>query len=268
VFHYYIKTEITLFACSPPAQMFAASVLGYGTMFLAGVDFGFDAKLSRFTNYTKKRDPQPISAIKRIFGYKEGDIGIWEEHKHETPPNYDGPPMDGNMHPDTIVLSNNGLLTQSVHVYYKKNFLSAWNLCGKTIYRMGHGIMTEVPEVKVEDVMARQGYGYTTQPQAYIEEQSENYLATVGAFVLNTSAGKLFIEAKDPENDLVAYMKGMRSRYVCDICGIHLTHPELDVDHSGDLCPRCQRGHTKHEIEVDIESNMARIRARLSSKKP
>jgi len=44
-----IPTEITVFACSPPMEMFAAEVLGYGNIFLSGCDFAFSYGKSRFT---------------------------------------------------------------------------------------------------------------------------------------------------------------------------------------------------------------------------
>ena len=40
-FTYYIRTDIVLFACSPPMQLFVAQLLGYKNIFLCGVDFGY-----------------------------------------------------------------------------------------------------------------------------------------------------------------------------------------------------------------------------------
>ena len=50
-----IRTELTLFACTPPAQIFLAEILGYARCFLMGVDFAFSPKLSRFTRWQASR---------------------------------------------------------------------------------------------------------------------------------------------------------------------------------------------------------------------
>ena len=48
-----IQTEITMFACTPPAQLIAAQVLEYGPVFLTGMDFCYVNDKLRFTNYVK-----------------------------------------------------------------------------------------------------------------------------------------------------------------------------------------------------------------------
>lgn len=58
-----IKTELTMFACTPPAQLFVAQVLQYGAVFLAGMDFCYLDGKTRFTDYSVKEydaDGNPI----------------------------------------------------------------------------------------------------------------------------------------------------------------------------------------------------------------
>jgi hypothetical protein len=64
-----IKTELTMFACTPPAQLFVAQVLQYGNVFLTGMDFAYINNKIRFTNYT-------------IEGHNDDGSPIWEKHEH------------------------------------------------------------------------------------------------------------------------------------------------------------------------------------------
>jgi hypothetical protein len=242
VFHYYIRTEVTLFACSPPIQLFIMDILGYGTVYNCGLDWGYDPKKNK----------------KRFTSYDFDSNGIWQEHKKPFV-----------MH-DRIIVANNGMMTEEVHVYYKKNYLSAWKLCGKTMYSTDHGILVEVPFIDIKDVVACQGYGMPQQSKEFIADCVEPYLALVGAFVLETEQGMSFVESQNPSVDLVAFMHEILRRYVCDgACKakIMFNDPNDKNDHEGDECPQCHQGKLSHEIEIDIKKNMERIEARIEQAK-
>lgn len=51
-----IQTELTMFACTPPAQLFVAQVLQYGAVYLVGMDFAYTYGKLRFTNYTAEEE--------------------------------------------------------------------------------------------------------------------------------------------------------------------------------------------------------------------
>jgi len=240
IFHFMIKTEITLFACSPPMQMYVAQVLGYGNIFLCGVDFGFHSGKERFTSWEKKD-------------------GEWVEMKH--------PLEEGT----ATITGTNGVLTQDIHLYYKKNFMSAWRLSKQSVYTCDKGLISEAPYRDIEMVVRHQGKDskhFPKQTEAFIADRLEPYLAAVGAYVVKTSGGLAFVEAPEPETDLPGYMASILNQYECTIC--HSQAQGNDgKDHTGEDCPACIQqkqiqdvpiGKLKHRVEVDIAENMKHIR--------
>jgi hypothetical protein len=233
--NHYIKTEITLFACSPSLQIFCASCLGYGTQFMYGLDLGFHSGKERFTNYTL-------------------DDGEWIRHEH--------PLSEVGQRP--VMRSLNGLLTESIYFYYKKNILSSWVCGGQTLYSMDYGIITEMPHAFPQDVIQSGGYGYRYQSPEEISDMAEPYLASVGAYVLHSNAGQgsVFIECGNPFSDLPDYMRRMNRQFSCPVCG-SLFGRDDDMDASGMPCPACEKakrpGKLVRHTPIDVESNMERI---------
>jgi len=248
IFHFMIKTEITLFACSPPMQMYVAQVLGYGNIFLCGVDLGFHSGKERFTSWEVKD-------------------GEWVEVPH---------PLEDDT---ATIIGNNGVLTQDIHLYYKKNFLSAWRLSKQTVYSCDHGLITEAPYRPIDLVVRHQGKHpkhFPKQTEEYVASRLEPYLAGVGAYVIKTSNGLAFVEALDAEKDLPAYMGSILQQYQCTTC--HSQAQGNDAkDHSGEDCPACTEqkkinpaipvGKLKRRAEVDIDANMKRIRMMIERSK-
>jgi len=228
VFHYYIRTEIMLFACSPPLQLFVADILGYGTIYTCGVDFGFHSGKERFTSWD----------------FDENNI--WQEHKH---------PFEMN---ERIVKTNNGLYSEEMHIYYKKNFLSSWRLSNKTMYTTDHGIITETPYIDITDLIVNQGYNQPQQSSQWIADNVEPYLALVGAFVIETPKGLSFVESNNYQIELPNFMREINKRYQCPKCKVQLLVKDND-SHVGSECPQCHEGKLEYEIGVDIKQNMARI---------
>jgi len=231
-----IKTQVTLFACSPPGQLFSAQVLGYTNIFLTGCDFGYTNGKDRFTEWTCKN-------------------GEWDEH----PKPYDALPQDVK---DRTVMSNNGILMDIVHTFYKKNMISAWRLGLQSCWTMGETTITEMPKADIKHVIERQGEhikGYSTKQ---IEDISETYLAGVGAFVIESPAGFSFVESEKPEDELIKYMTGMRRQYICNTCQTPLTANGDDDMEAGE-CPVCKQKTLKRRFDIDIDANMKRIRTRV-----
>jgi len=233
--NYMIRTEITLFASSPPMQMFVAQVLGYGTIFLCGVDFGFHSGKSRFTEYVPSE-------------------GKWE--KKESP--------IGN---NATIVGDNGVLTQDIHLYYKKNFFSAWRLSKQTVYSCDKGLLYEVPYKDIQEVVKNQGEGFLVQDEAFIAEIAEKYLIRVGAFAVYSSKGLSFLEFKE-KNDIIGYIDNLKKRYTCPVCKAPLMAND-DKDHTGENCPNCeankkfmvepQQGKIERAIQVDKQKNADRF---------
>jgi hypothetical protein len=232
-FHYYIRTAITIFACSPPMQMFVADKLGYGTIFLAGLNWSEYKGKRRSTEYTCAD-------------------GKWEAHPN--PYTEEGVAANGD-----VVISNNGRKTRAIHLYYKKNLISAWRLSHQTMYNTDEkGILTEVPYTSIIKVMQKQGKNYPVQSHAMVDRITERYLASVGAFVIVTEKGVAFVESDNPGVELRKFMEGVSSRYRCDKCGSEVV-AEDGKDHQNEACPGGCGGNIHRVTEVDIEGNMRRI---------
>lgn len=225
-FHFMIRTEIVVFACSPCMQLFAADLLGYGACFLAGVDFGFVDNKERFTDWDFD------------------DNGNWRENVH---------PFMAN---DKTIVGNNGVPTEDIHLFYKKNFLSAWRLSHQTIYSTDRGLMKEVPFIPIGEVVACQGLCGEKQKEEDIDTITEKYLANVGAFVIKTKkAGIAYVESAAPEKELLAYMQGLNRSYECSRCRQKFTlkddSKEIDLH-----CTNCGGETLVQNVAVDIDSNM------------
>jgi DNA-directed RNA polymerase subunit RPC12/RpoP len=158
-----------------------------------------------------------------------------------------------------LIECNNGLYTHPIHLYYKKNFLSAWRLCCKTIYTTDHGIITEIPFMDMNDVLKCQGYKLKQQGIPYIAEHAENYLASVGAFIIETNKGLSFVESAAPLTDLPQFMQQVNRRYACNQCGIRVNADKDDPKPEELKCTHCVGGIFIREAEIDIENNMRRI---------
>lgn len=241
LFHYYIPTEITLFACSPPIQMFCADILGYGTIFLSGVDFAYSKDKDRFTDYTID-----IEASNNPDNFKLDGIDnkVWIEHKHPYVP------------VDDEVTTNNGLKTHQVHLYYKKNMLTAWRLSKQTVYTTDHGAITEIPFVDIEHVIKKNGYHFNKQSPGFIADSVEKYLASVGAFVVETKAGGMsFVESVNVEKELTNFMYQIFNEYHCPECKQNIKADNRN-EHVGELCPTCKKGKLVHINDIDIPKHI------------
>ncbi len=199
VFIMLIRTEVTIFSCSPPLQLFVGDRLGYGICYIAGLDFGFHSGKDRFTSYTVVNEVHEVQA----FGNSPG-ISIppeWEEHKHP----YVRPPKDDPKQQQPITC-NNGSLTDTMLLYYKKNFISAWRLHGKAIYttdRHDLGTITEIPYMSIDKVVLSQGKKGGKRPEKWVHKQADRYLASIGCYVVQTAEekpGYNFIESQEPRN--------------------------------------------------------------------
>lgn len=199
VFKPIIRTQMTVFACSPPAELFAAETLGYGRCFLVGCDFAYNIVKDRFTGY-----------------YQRG--GVWMEDKHPYVPNEE---MD--------IITNNGLITSTHHLYYKKNMLSAIRLSLQDVWVCGKGAITELKNVTPERMVKHPMSGRQFKKSEYIKVL-EKYLGSAGAYVIdskvNDRAACTFVESERPEVEILAYATQMFNVYKCKDCDTQMTANE------------------------------------------
>jgi hypothetical protein len=248
-FNFYIRTGITIFACSPPMELFAAEILGYDKFFLAGCDFAFHSDKERFTDYTidSKIYDHGMCPENRFFSPFDNFQTLWKMNEH--PFNKDDP---------DLVLTNSGLYSKQIHLYYLKNFISAWRLSGKSVFTTDHGAMTQIPFKDIETVIKHQG-DFPYQDRKVINSICDTYLASTGAYVIETDKGVSFIESVDYEKELPKFMNDVMKRYKCDFCKGELIAND-EIIHDGEECPQCKKGKVSRAIIIDIETNMKRIK--------
>jgi DNA-directed RNA polymerase subunit RPC12/RpoP len=270
-FHFYIRTGITIFACSPPMELFAADILGYEKIFLAGCDFAFHSDKERFTSYTidlSRWDYNTLIEKSKLVNTnncidnKEWDL-FWD--RFNTTFNEEKPIIPNwieNKHPldpldPALVKTNSGLLSAQIHLYYLKNLISAWRLCGKSLYTTDHGAMIQVPFHDIKAVIKYQG-DFPLQDKKVINAICDNYLASTGAYVIETNKGVSFVESADYKNDLPKFMSEVSKRYTCAVCKSKLTSND-DKIHDDEECPNCHMGKIFRDVIIDVDKNMERI---------
>ena len=225
-FHVMIPTQITLFACSPPCQLFCAQVLGYGPIFLAGCDFGYHAGKLRFS------------------GWKDGEL-------------------KNNALPEEIpadwIEGYNGVMTDEMQLYYKKNFLSSCRLSLQNIVTTDHGLISELPYTDIETVVRKKGRDIKGFTRPELIDSLETYLAKVGTFVVTADAkGMSWIESTDPMKEIPGYINAINHKYICEQCGATATAPDDGTDYTGNECLKC-KGKIKIQYPTNLERNMKRI---------
>lgn len=223
-----IKTEITMFACTPPCQLIVAQILGYKMCFLVGLDFAYPGDKYRFSDWVY-----------------EGDM--WTQRAY---------PIDKDKE---YVLTNNNVKTEPLHLFYKKNFISAWRLSLMQCYNIPGGGVTEIPEANIDKVIKTTGRAYKPIPGELIIKKSERYLATIGCFVIDYDKGHGFVEADDLKT-LENYMVYQNRIYVCDSCEAEAL-ANVEKDHTGQPCQKCGVGKMVRVNRIDVEKNIKRLKA-------
>jgi hypothetical protein len=244
--------------------MFMADMLGYGNIFLAGVDFAYSETLDRFTSYTVKpqidKEPELIS-VPMSKEYPAGLKNItpeepieWEEHVH---------PFVYN---DKMIKTKNDLWSDTIHIYYKKNMISVWRLSNQTVYTTDHGSITEIPFMDIKKVLKYQGVGdyFPAQSKQFIAHAAETYLAGVGAFIIETKSGVAFVESMVPWLDLVDHMLKMQNQFYCSNCKVNVIANDFE-EHTGETCEQCKNGKLTHAHDINIQENVKRIKFLLQA---
>ena len=231
-----IPTGIAVFACSPPTQMFAADIMGYGTVFSVGVDFCYHSGKERFTNWTV------------------GEDGEWIEHHNGLV----GQSATTDMAPDNqAIITDNGYQTHQIHIFYKKNYVSAWRMSGQNAYVVGKGSITEMPRVDWDEVVDKQGKGYRRWTAKDIMKVTDKYLAERDSFVIEAAHGRAFVETPSIDG-IIQMMMEMNRKYKCDNCKAEMEAGDA-ANHTGDECPACKKGKILRSNPVDIEANLRRF---------
>lgn len=260
-FEVYIKTLLTMFSCAAAGQILIAKALGYESQYLIGCDFSCPGGQARFTQWKYEGEWKE---------YKSGTV----EEDWAKPGQYE-------------VYTAGGIPTMPIHLFYKKNFISAWRLDTADLYNVGDNALTEIPRTTIDEIIKKQGKkvrwcqgGGTGEPKLHIGtfgvkqriESAENYLAVQNLYVLHGDDGFQFVECVEPENELPIYIAKHNAIKICNNCKWHglfqpqkgMELPELDTIE----CPQCkQKGHLVSVKPFDLIKNIRRANKRLAHAK-
>jgi DNA-directed RNA polymerase subunit RPC12/RpoP len=242
-----IQTELTMFACTPPAQLFVAQVLQYGPVFLTGVDFCYINDKERFTNWELIDETVEIGNAPPVATQKWVErVRMLEDPNRE------------------YIMTANGLKTDPLHMYYKKNFISACRLSMQRVFSTDKGAITEkeMPFIELDKVIKNNGRkAPDISPEARAKAY-ERYLARINCFVVNFAAGDAFVEVGNPIPDLTSFMNNKNREYKCDSCGASV-NGNTDADGTGVECPACHKGKIARVNPCDVKANLNRFQALL-----
>lgn len=160
----------------------------------------------------------------------------------------------------SIVTTENGLISEPLHLYYLKNFISACRLSMQRVFTTDHGAITEVPYIDIDKVIKHQGKRAPDIPPDLRAKNYERYLAKIHCFVVDFEKGQAFVEVENPIADLYSFMVQKNRQYRCKACG-HTLVSNADKDVNGGECPNCHNKTMYQDSKCDIEKNMARFRS-------
>lgn len=182
-----IGTEVVMLGCAANAQIFLASLLGYNPLYLVGVDFGFPGGKTRFTPWNWK-DGKWVNAV------------------------------PGPIDPERVVKTDSGVDSEEMHLFYKRNFMSAWRIERMQIFTVGHGTIIETPQVEWQTVLKQQGVmggdikGFQKKEMIRV---SEAYLARQNTFIISyVGGGVQFTEFQNGVLGVPDYLVKLRKKGV------------------------------------------------------
>ena len=180
----FIQTQVVMMACVLPAQIFIGSMLGYSPIFMVGADMSYPNDKARFDEWfwngkEWEMKPQPEPVIQQL------------------------------------IMTREGVKTDIVQPFYKRNMMSAWRLGKDQIINTSHaGILRDFPLCPLDEVVRRQGkdiQGYTIPERI---EAADKAMAIYNTYALEYSGGLRFVETFDPDKDLPAFFDYLRAQKV------------------------------------------------------
>ena len=209
----FIPTFLYLFSCSLSAQLGLAAAMGYNPLILVGCDFGAPNNKYRFTRWDCM--PTDITTVNKETGDKKHYTHFSEIPKDldliTTVHKREWQSTTGDAIPsEKEVMSNNGVITDALQLYYKRSLFCVARLDMKDIINTStEGIITEMPEATIEEVIENQGQGLEDRYLTTIQKQHvyERYLASQHTYAVRfKEKGIRFIETTDPVKEVPGFL--------------------------------------------------------------
>lgn len=162
----------------------------------------------------------------------------------------------------SVVITASGHVSEPLHMYYLKNFVSACRLSMQRVFTTDKGALTQVPFVELDHVIKNQGRKAPDISPAARSRQYERYLARINCFVINFRSGDAFIEVNDPISDVTNFMNMKNRDYKCNACAAVVANNN-DNDATGVECPACKNGKLERVNPCDVKENLKRIQSMI-----
>lgn len=115
-----------------------ANFMGYGPLFLSGVDYGFKDWIIRCPGWKREKGK-----------WKQQIFGVIEHHDES-----------GHKMGREIIIADNGVPTTEEQTEYKIALMSVYKLDRPQLIDCSDGIITELPKADIEEVIEKNGRGY------------------------------------------------------------------------------------------------------------
>ena len=138
----FIGASILNAGCVVNNAIEVANFMGYGPLFLCGVDYGFKNWILRYPGVFKKKGRWTKDKVVHIQHEEDGKI-------------VDGTPMGRE-----IIISNNGIPTTEEQSEYKVALMSVYKLDRPQLFDCSDGIITELPKLDITEVVEKNGKGF------------------------------------------------------------------------------------------------------------
>ncbi len=138
----FIGASILNAGCVVNNAIEVANFMGYGPLFLCGVDYGFKNWILRYPGVFKKEGRWTKDKVVHIQHEEDGKI-------------VDGTPLGRE-----IIISNNGIPTTEEQSEYKVALMSVYKLDRPQLFDCSDGIITELPKLDITEVVEKNGKGF------------------------------------------------------------------------------------------------------------
>ena len=146
-----IATTILNAGCVVNNAIQVANFMGYGPLFLVGVDFGFPYEQNRCTSWFKRNGEWICE--KPIFGITEEVVAR------------------------ELIMSDVGIITTEEQLEYKLALIAIYRIEKAQLYDCSEGIITELPKLNLKEVIEKNGKGFRRREYEKIERVCHDFMA-------------------------------------------------------------------------------------------
>jgi len=158
VVYNFVGASILNAGCVVNNAVEVANFMGFGPLFLCGVDLGYKDWVLRFPQVRKE---PLIKSKKGWWGSIEWPATRWKKSELEyVEHEEDGETVGNKQIGREIIMSDNGIPTTDEQAEYKLALLSVYKLDRPQLIDCSDGIITELPKIDIKEVVEKDGKGF------------------------------------------------------------------------------------------------------------